>query len=81
MNGVLFGKAMTRALYYSLPKPTLDANSTPDYTGFNALVNTTGNFKIMDNPRLFQPRHYLWPIPQTELDVNKNPGFTQNPGY
>jgi len=81
MNGVLFGKAMTRAIYYTLPKPTLDANSTPDYTNFNSLVNTTGNFKIMDNPRLFQPRHYLWPIPQTEMDVNKNPGFTQNPGY
>lgn len=81
MNGILFGKAMTRTLYYSLPKPSLDMNSTPDYTVFNSLVNTTGNFKIMDNPRLFQPRHYLWPIPQTELDVNKNPGFTQNPGY
>lgn len=81
MNGILFGKAMTRSLYYALPKPSLDMNSTPDYTIFNSLVSTTGNFKIMDNPRLFQPRHYLWPIPQTELDVNKNPGFIQNPGY
>jgi hypothetical protein len=81
MNGVLFGKAMTRALYNTLPKPTLDENSTPDYTAFSGLVSTTGNFKIMDNPRLFQPRHYLWPIPQSELDVNKNTGFVQNPGY
>jgi SusD family len=40
-----------------------------------------GNFKIMDNPRVFEPRHYLWPIPQSELDVNKNPDFKQNQGY
>lgn len=81
MNGVLFGKAMKRDLYYSLPTPSLDENSTPSYTNFSALVSTTGNFKIMDNPRLFEPRHYLWPIPQSELDVNKNTGFVQNPGY
>ena len=66
---------------YSLPKPALDENSTPDYTSFNSLLAVVGNFKIMDNPRLFKPNHYLWPIPQTEIDVNKNPGFTQNPGY
>ncbi len=81
MNGVLFGKALQRGIYYNLPKPTLDENTSPDYTSFNALLAVTGNFKIMDNPRVFKTQHYLWPIPQTELDVNKNPGFTQNPGY
>jgi hypothetical protein len=81
MNGILFGKALQRNLYYSLPKPTLDENSSPDYSTFNSLVAVAGNFKIMDNPRLFQQRHYLWPIPQAELDVNKNSGFTQNNGY
>jgi hypothetical protein len=81
MNGILFGKAVRRDIYYSLPKPTLDANSSPDYSAFASLVASAGNFRIMDNPRVFQPHHYLWPIPQPELDVNKNPGFTQNPGY
>ena len=81
MNGILFGKAMNRTIYYTLPKPTLDENSTPDYTSFNSLVAVVGNFKIMDNPRVFKPHNYLWPIPQVEIDVNKDSGFKQNPGY
>ena len=81
MNGILFGKAMNKAIYYSLPKPTLDINSSPDYTSFTSLLSVVGNFKIMDNPRVFKPNNLLWPIPQAELDVNKNPGFNQNPGY
>jgi len=81
MNGILFGKAMNRTIYYSLPKPQLDQNSSPSYDSFNNLIAVVGNFKIMDNPRVFKPHHYLWPIPQTEIDVNKNPGFIQNPGY
>ena len=81
MNGILFGKAMNKAIYYSLPKPALDENSSPDYTSFNSLLSVVGNFKIMDNPRVFKSNNLLWPIPQAELDVNKNPGFKQNPGY
>jgi len=81
MNGILFGKAMNKAIYYSLPKPTLDENSSPDYTSFTSLLSVVGNFKIMDNPRVFKSHNLLWPIPQAELDVNKNPGFKQNTGY
>lgn len=81
MNGILFGKALKRDIYFTLPVPTIDANASPEYSGFASLVSTVGNFKIMDNPRVFEPRHYLWPIPQSELDVNKNPDFKQNPGY
>ena len=81
MNGILFGKALNRTIYYTLPKPVLDENSSPAYDSFNSLLAVVGNFKIMDNPRIFKSHHYLWPIPQTELDVNKNAGFTQNPGY
>jgi hypothetical protein len=81
MNGILFGKAMNKTIYYSLPVPTLDENASPDYTSFNSLLSVVGNFKIMDNPRVFKPFNYLWPIPQVEIDVNKNPGFVQNPGY
>ena len=81
MNGILFGKAMNKAIYYSLPKPTLDENSSPGYTSFTSLLSVVGNFKIMDNPRVFKSHNLLWPIPQAELDVNKNPGFKENPGY
>jgi hypothetical protein len=48
---------------------------------FTSLLSVVGNFKIMDNPRVFKSHNLLWPIPQAELDVNKNPGFKQNPGY
>jgi hypothetical protein len=81
MNGILFGKAMNKAIYYTLPKPSLDENSSPDYTSFNSLLSVVGNFKIMDNPRVFKSYNNLWPIPQSEIDVNKNKGFVQNPGY
>ncbi len=81
MNGILFGKALNKSIYYSLPMPTLDENASPDYSSFNSLVGVVGNFKIMDNPRVFKPFNYLWPIPQVEIDVNKNPGFVQNTGY
>lgn len=27
----------------------------------------------------FEPHHYLWPFPQSEIDVN--PQLVQNPGY
>jgi len=66
---------------YDPEAPSLDANSSLDYSSFNSLLDISGNFKIMDNPRVFKPGNYLWPIPQAELDVNKNPGFVQNPGY
>lgn len=81
MNGILFGKAQNKTIYNNLPKPQIDENSSADYTSFNSLISVVGNFKIMDNPRVFKSHHYLWPIPQAEIDVNKNPGFKQNPGY
>jgi starch-binding outer membrane protein, SusD/RagB family len=38
---------------------------------------TFTRFKVED--RVFQPRHYLMPIPQQEMD--RNPNLQQNPGY
>ena len=31
------------------------------------------------NPNIELPKHFLQPIPQTEID--RNPKLTQNPGY
>lgn len=46
------------------------ANGATTFTGNNVLVET----------RIFDPnKNYLWPIPQTEIDINKN--LKQNPGY
>lgn len=35
--------------------------------------------RILLEERVFEPRHYLWPIPQDEL--NSNPSLIQNPGW
>lgn len=82
INGLLFGKALKSNIYLSLPKPTsIDENATPDYSSFSALLAVPGNFKIMET-RTFDPsKHYLWPIPQADLDVNRHPEFKQNPNY
>ena len=34
------------------------------------------------NPTLhIQPHHVLWPIPQSEIDINIGNAWEQNPGY
>lgn len=45
---------------------------------------TTGKYTITGSPlmletRTFADKNYLWPIPQTEIDLDKN--IKQNPGY
>ncbi len=51
-------------------------NDPANYTG-KFIINSEGYLKI---GRLnFYDYNYLWPIPLSELDVNKN--FKQNPGY
>jgi hypothetical protein len=45
-------------------------------------VNNNGNLETVTQPgviRNFQSRDYLWPIPQKEIDLNKN--LEQNPGW
>ncbi|MFB6454230.1 RagB/SusD family nutrient uptake outer membrane protein [Chitinophaga sp. Hz27] len=42
-------------------------------------LSLTGNHVLVEQ-RLFNPkRDYLWPVPQKEIDLNKN--LSQNPGY
>jgi hypothetical protein len=52
---------------------------TDDPEGYNGrfIINETGNIFIQE--RTFYDYNYLWPIPLSELDINKN--FKQNPGY
>ncbi|MGB4400289.1 MAG: RagB/SusD family nutrient uptake outer membrane protein [Daejeonella sp.] len=50
--------------------------------GFDYVDDVTGQTKIwsIGINRTFNPnRDYIWPIPQREIDLNKN--LTQNPGY
>ncbi|WP_413666877.1 RagB/SusD family nutrient uptake outer membrane protein [Mucilaginibacter sp. Mucisp86] len=44
----------------------------------------TGKYTITGTPlkvedRVFADKNYLWPVPQSEIDINKN--LKQNPGY
>ena len=52
---------------------------TDDPQGYSGkyIINNTGNIFIQQ--RIFNDWNYLWPIPQSELDVNSN--LVQNPGY
>ncbi len=55
--------------------PTFDNNDIPDYT-----LSVPKRLKTRVQTRANQnPRYKLWPIPQGELDKNKN--LVQNPGW
>ncbi len=46
----------------------------------NGLQDNAFYKRSIADQRVFQsPKHYLWPLPQDEL--NKNPSFVQNPGW
>jgi starch-binding outer membrane protein, SusD/RagB family len=42
-------------------------------------VDETGHLFSIDKTGFFEPNNDLWPIPQTEIDIN--PALGQNPGY
>lgn len=71
MNGKLYGRPTLDYLPSYLP--VFDSNGTPRYDGYADALRSFDN-------RTFNPqRDYLFPIPQKELDINKN--LKQNPGY
>ena len=51
-------------------------NDPAGYTGLY-IINEKGHIFIQE--RKFAEQNYLWPIPQSEMDVN--PNLVQNPGY
>lgn len=72
---VMPGKLYGRPLRDYLPEyiPVFDDDGTPDYTAYASKLR-------MFDTRYFNPsKDYLWPIPQKELDINRN--LVQNPGY
>ncbi|MBL4561730.1 MAG: RagB/SusD family nutrient uptake outer membrane protein [Labilibaculum sp.] len=52
------------------PKYGMDINATEESNFYNKVVFET---------RIFEQRHYLWPIPQDEID--SNPNLIQNSGW
>lgn len=65
------GQQVMNGPFYGARESTIDANGNVTYTSPN-------HIKIED--RVFDPaKNYLWAIPQSERDLNKN--ISQNPGY
>jgi hypothetical protein len=52
-------------------------NDPAHYTKF--VVNEKGYKFVIDRTGSYLPHNDLWPLPQSELDINKN--LEQNPGY
>jgi SusD family. len=72
LNGPCYGR-IPRGFLASAP--AIDENGTPDYSH----VANAGEMRVIQT-RLFNPAaNYLWPIPDIELQTNKN--LTPNPGY
>lgn len=72
MNGPRYGNSKTSFL---VQPPTLDENSTPDYS---AIPNR--NILRVIETMVFDPqKHYLWPIHPVELQTNKE--LVQNPNW
>jgi len=67
---------------YDMYRWKIGENKVGLVKGFDYLDEASGEYKIWDLgiKRYFkQDRDYLWPIPQTEIDLNKN--ITQNTGW
>ncbi|WP_345233006.1 RagB/SusD family nutrient uptake outer membrane protein [Olivibacter ginsenosidimutans] len=72
LNGPCYGRIPNGLLASA---PTIDENGTPDYSK----VANASKMRVIQT-RLFNPAaNYLWPIPDIELQTNKN--LIQNPGY
>ena len=71
MNRPAYGRP--KGLYNIIGVPDIDEDGIPHYGA------DEDKLRII-TPRSFNPnRDYLWPIPQSEIDVN--PNLVQNPGY
>ena len=55
--------------------PVIDSNSTPYYGN----ISNYEKMRVIQVRRFNNPRNYLWPIPDIEMQVNEN--LVQNPGY
>jgi hypothetical protein len=72
LPGNVYGRR-TKAHWYDPVTPQIDQYGHANYPNADAL------FKIISVNTFDPAKNYLWPIPQKEIDVNKN--LEQNPGY
>ena len=72
INGPHLGRIPTGILASA---PRIDENYTPHYDA----VPNSSQMRVIQVRRFDKSRHYLWPIPDIEIQVNKN--LEQNPNY
>jgi len=72
--------ALEGVIYFDMKRwHTLGLNNNFNIVGFATSATACSMMTAPIYTRIFQENHYLWPIPQSERNVN--PALTQNPGY
>lgn len=73
LNGPLYGRPKKEYGYKDVKAPAFDEDGVPNY-------EIHAEKYVVVEQRSFNPnRDYLWPIPQKEIDVNRQ--MVQNPNY
>lgn len=72
LNGPCYGR-IPRG--YLTSAPSIDENGTPDYSE----ISNASEMRIIQTRNFDKNKHYLWPIPNIELQTN--PNLDQNPNY
>ena len=62
---------------WKIAENVLNGNVHGLYTG--AAVGTDNGFVVLETRNFDASKHYLWPIPQKDRDINKN--LDQNPNW
>lgn len=71
------GLRMKDIYRWKTAEQVLNGNVHGMYTG--ATIGTDNGFYIVETRKFDPAKHYLWPIPQSERDINRNLG--QNPNW
>jgi starch-binding outer membrane protein, SusD/RagB family len=73
MPGPLVGRPNRPYNFEDQGVPNFDEHGNPDYSNYINVMT------VVETRSFTSPRDYLWPIPQSEMDINEN--MVQNPGF
>ena len=78
MTRPIFGRPLLGE-YSVYPAVAFDSYGDPVYDETNYVGSPSTDYRVLIRTNFNKSRDYLWPIPETEL--NLNPGLAQNPGW
>ncbi|MEG3655837.1 RagB/SusD family nutrient uptake outer membrane protein [Arenibacter palladensis] len=73
LSGELYGRPNKPYSYGDQGVPVFDEDGFPNYSAYS------DKLRVIEVRSFNASRDYLWPIPQSEIDINAN--LEQNPGY